>query len=104
MERPVVLDRWLYLVGELTSEGVKLYENGVLRQGPPAKATLYANPAYDVHPTNGAAPVRLGTRNFHSFFEGDLDEVAIYPYLLSDAQIRAHFRAALRANPRLRVG
>ncbi len=96
--------KWIYVVGELTAEGVAIYKNAVFRQGPPAKATMYADPAYNVKPTDGNAPLRIGTRNLHSFFEGAIDEVAIYPYLLSQAQIRRHYRAALRANPRLATG
>jgi hypothetical protein len=97
----VVPGRWIYVVGELTPTGVKIYRDAVLRQGPPAPATLYGNPAYNVHPAHGSAPLRVGTRDFHSFFEGAVDELALYPYLLSQAQIRRHYAVALRANPAL---
>lgn len=100
----VVPGAWIYVVGELTPTGVRLFTNGVLRQGPPAVATLYANPAYNVTLVHGTAPVRVGTRNFDSFFEGSVDEVAIYSYLLSSTQIRAHYRVALRTNPALARG
>ncbi|HZQ80395.1 MAG TPA: LamG domain-containing protein [Gaiellaceae bacterium] len=104
VQRPVVPGEWIYVVGELTPTGVRLFTDGVLRQGPPAPATLYANPAYNVTLEHGSAPVRVGTRNFHSFFEGSVDEVAIYSYLLSPSQIRAHYRAALRGNPAIAHG
>jgi hypothetical protein len=103
-EQPVVPGRWLYVVGELTPVGVRIYCDGVLRQGPPARATLYSNPAYGILPRAGSAPVRVGTRNFGSFFAGAIDELAIYPHLLSARQIRRHYELALAARPSLRGG
>jgi hypothetical protein len=99
---PLTVGKWIFVVGELTPSGVLIFSDGTLRQGPPAKATLYSNPAFNIRPAHGTAPVRLGTRNFHSYFQGALDEVAIYPYLLSSAEIRRHYAVALRANPALR--
>ena len=98
----LTVGKWIYVVGELTPTGVLIFKDGVLRQGPPAKATLYANPAFNVKPAHGASPIRLGTRNFHSYFQGALDEVAIYPHVLSSSEIRRHYAVALRANPALR--
>ncbi len=92
----VIPGRWIYIVGELTLTGVKIYRNGVLRQGPPAAATLYAS--YQVSMRHGFAPLRIGTRNKKSFFAGAIGDVAIYPYLLSDSRIRAHFRAGAAAH------
>jgi len=97
----VVAGQWIYVVGELTSTGVKIYRDGTLRQGPPARATLYANPAYRIHMAHGSAPLRIGTRDFHSWFLGAVDEVAIYPRLLSDAEIQQHYQLALAENPGL---
>ena len=100
---PIVPGRWLYVVGELTRTGVRIYRDGALRQGPPARATLYANPAYRIVPESGSAPVRAGTRNLHSFFAGAIDELAIYPRLLSGAEIRRHYRLALTEHPALAI-
>jgi Concanavalin A-like lectin/glucanases superfamily len=93
--------RWIYVVGELTTTGVRIFKNGEFKLGPPSKGTLYGNPAFNVTPVHGDAPLRIGTRNFHSFFEGGVDEVAIYPYLLSAQQIRHHYEVAVHANPDL---
>jgi hypothetical protein len=72
--------------------GVQIYKNGVLRQGPPAKATLYNNPPqWTIVPTHAGAPVRLGTRERKGFLIGGLDEVAIYPRVLSPDEIRLHY-------------
>ncbi|MGH2935047.1 MAG: LamG-like jellyroll fold domain-containing protein [Gaiellaceae bacterium] len=100
-EDTIVPGRWLYVVGELTPVGVRIYCDGVLRQGPPASGTLYANPAYRIRPRSGSAPVRVGTRNFGSFFAGAIDELAIYPHLLSARQVLRHYELALAENPML---
>ena len=73
--------------------GVSIYKNGVL-QGSPATSpgALYAT--YDIHPKHGAAPVRLGTRDQGSYLQGGLDEVAIYPRVLSAAEVRDNFMGA----------
>lgn len=97
----IVPGRWIYVVGELTSNGVRIYKNGTFRQGPPSMGTLYGNPAFNITPATGNAPLNVGTRNLHSYFEGDIDDLAIYPYLLSSAQIRHHFVVARQGNPAL---
>jgi hypothetical protein len=66
--------------------GVTLYVNGRRVQGPPSKGTLYRS--YDIVPQAGSAPLRLGTRDLHSFFIGRLAEVAIYPRVLTAEEIR----------------
>jgi Concanavalin A-like lectin/glucanases superfamily len=66
--------------------GVSIYKNGVLRGGPKtSRGALYAT--YNIYPTHAAAPVRLGTRDLGSFLLGGLDEVAIYPRVLSASEI-----------------
>ncbi len=90
---PISLDRWIFIVGELTTSGVLIYRDGVLTQGPPAPATLYSNPRYNITPSNGTAPVRVGTRNSGSFFAGGIDDLAIFPTLLTQTQIRRHYEA-----------
>ena len=72
--------------------GVRLYVNGVLRQGPPASGTRYSN--FGILPGHGTAPVRLGTRDLASYLHGGLDEVAIYPRVLSANEVMAHYKAA----------
>jgi hypothetical protein len=85
----VARGRWIYVVGELTRIGVRIYRDGILRQGPPSAATLYST--YGVKPEHGNAPLRVGTRDFGSFFQGAVDELAVYPYALSAAQIEHHY-------------
>ncbi len=73
--------------------GVRIYRDGVLRGGPSStRGALYSS--YDVVPVHGAAPLRLGTRDLGSFFTGALDDVAVYPRVLSAAEIAENYRAA----------
>jgi hypothetical protein len=67
--------------------GVHIYKNGMHRGGPPAPGTLYNNPRWQIRPAHGAAPLRLGTLDRKSFLTGGLDEVAIYPRVLTAKEI-----------------
>jgi hypothetical protein len=77
-----------------TKSGVTLYVNGRRAQGPPSKGTLYRT--YDIVPQTGSAPLRLGTRDLHSFFIGRLAEVAIYPRELTAVEISANYQIIAR--------
>jgi hypothetical protein len=90
---------WVHVVAcydpgtrEDPKEGVSIYINGKLKQGPPAKGTLYRT--YDIVPQAGDAPVRLGTRELKAFFHGRLAEVAIYPRVLTAEEIRENHAIA----------
>ncbi len=96
---PVKALEWLHVVAcfepgdkNMPQAGVRLYVNGVLRQGPPAAGTLYSS--FGIVPRHGKAPVRLGTRDLLSFLHGGLDEVAIYGRVLRPGEVMAHWKAA----------
>ena len=55
------------------------------------RIALYAG--YDIVPARGNAPLRFGTRDGGSFLAGALDEVAIYPRVLTAREINEHYRA-----------
>jgi hypothetical protein len=76
-----------------TLAGVRIYKNGVLRKGPPDPGTLYGT--YDIVPADGSAPVRFATRDGNSFLTGGLDEVAIYPRVLTGAEIMENYTAGI---------
>ena len=94
------VNEWMYIVAcfdpgnkDKPGAGVSIYKNGVLRGSPASQhGALYSS--FGINPQAGTAPLRLGTRNLTSFFAGRLDEVAIYPRVLSAAEIRAHYQAA----------
>ncbi|MFH5181851.1 LamG-like jellyroll fold domain-containing protein [Paenibacillus sp. TAB 01] len=62
----------------------KLYKNGVLRDQDSLSG-------YSIVPGNGTAPMRVGTRDLASFFEGAVGKVAVYDYELTPAQLAAHY-------------
>ena len=88
---------WMHVVacydpGDFTNPkaGVQIYRDGVRRLGPPSPGTLYAT--YGISSVNGTAPVRLGARNnVNLTFPGGLDEVAIYPRVLSPGEILENY-------------
>ena len=92
--------KWMHVVacfdpGDAETQGarVHIYKNGVLRLGPPAPGTLYRNPQWQITSIPGPAPVRLGTRDLKSFLTGGLDEVAIYPRVLTAQEIGDNYLA-----------
>jgi hypothetical protein len=99
----IKVGEWIHVVatfdpGDKNTKGagVSIYKNGKFRQGPKTdKATLYSDKKFHVVPKAGKAPVRLGTRDLGSFLVGDLDEVAIYPRVLTAAEIRDHYRTGI---------
>jgi len=93
--------QWMYVVAVYdppgAGAGVRIYRDGKLRKGPPDKGTLYST--FEIKPAHGAAPVRLGTRDLGSFLRGGLDEVAIYPRMLTAEEIKEHYQIATRKTP-----
>ena len=68
---------------------VTLYVNGTAVTNVVADAAVLPNTA---------APLLLGDRGYGGWnFAGSLDEVAVYPVLLSAGQLQAHYEAALQA-------
>ncbi len=109
----LVAGRWMHIVAcyepgdPSRRSGVRIYKDGILREGPPSKGTLYSNPPHwNIVPQRGTAPVRLGTRDGKGFFVGGLDEAAIYPRVLSPEEIRWHYEvgAGMRKLSAIQLG
>ena len=99
-EDPLAAGQWMHVVATFDpvtksnpKAGVSLYRDGVLRKGPGvpgSSGTLYSE--YQVTPAHGTAPLRLGACDVkHHFLIGGLDEVAIYPQVLTAAEIHEHW-------------
>jgi hypothetical protein len=71
--------------------GVHIYKNG--RLTPPSPGALYDNPKWQIKPAAGTAPLRLGTRDKKTFLTGALDEVAIYPRVLTAREVLENYNA-----------
>lgn len=79
--------------------GVHIYRDGVHRCGPPSPGTLYRG--FGISPAHGTMPLHLGTREAAvsggaavSYLTGALDEIAIYPCVLTPDEILENFTAA----------
>jgi hypothetical protein len=78
--------------------GVHIYRDGLHRLGPPSPGTLYRT--FGIAPLHGTMPLRLGTRDAAvsgaaaaSYLTGGLDEIAIYPRVLTPDEIRENYVA-----------
>jgi hypothetical protein len=83
----VTVGEWIHYVGTFDDVRTTIYKNGVERD-----SDLLSG--YDIVPENGSAPVRIGTRDRNSFFQGAIARVAFYDTLLDESQIAGHFAAA----------
>lgn len=100
--------QWLYVVGEyqtLTAANgcsgpgtINIWVNGVKWDAAAHHPTGCLS-QYGVTPTAGNSPLNIGTMARDSWFKGAIGKVAIYSYLLSPAQIAAHFEAMTGAQP-----
>jgi hypothetical protein len=94
-EDKLVKHQWIHIVAtyddpRLPNARVRIYKNGEPSKHNSSPGTLYKS--YKVKPKSGQAPVRLGTRDLRGFLTGGLDEVAVYPYVLTPEQIRRHYQ------------
>jgi Concanavalin A-like lectin/glucanases superfamily len=95
---------WLHVVacyqpGDKTTcppAGPQIYRNGQLADGPPSIGTLYCNACFPILPAAGSSPVFIGRRDNSDFFPGALDEVAIYPRVLTAVEVLENYRASGR--------
>jgi hypothetical protein len=74
--------------GEYPHGYTKIFRDGVLRD----QDDLSINGRIIV-PTRGNAPLRVGTSNLESFFEGGIGKVALYDRELTADQIARHYEA-----------
>jgi hypothetical protein len=91
---------WIHVVAcfdpgdaDTKNAGVHIYKNGVRRLGPPSPGTLYNNPQWQIKPVAGTAPLRLGKSDRNFSLTGGLDEVAIYPRVLTAKEILGNYNA-----------
>jgi hypothetical protein len=84
---PAVKDtNWHYILATDDGSSVKIYLDGVLKAS--ASTTLALTP--------NTKPLNVARANNNAyFFNGSLDEVAIYSYALSAAQVQAHYTTGM---------
>jgi hypothetical protein len=87
VQTPAITDtNWHYVVTTDDGSTAKIYLDGVLKQT--ASTTLSLTP--------NSQPLNIGrTNNNRYFFNGWLDEMAIYPTALSGTTVQAHYNRAI---------
>jgi hypothetical protein len=85
VQESVTRGTWYHYVAvvDMRTDTIKWYKNGVLKDQDP-----FMNSPYQIYPQSGTAPVRIGTRNFASYFKGAIDNLHIYNRALSASQVR----------------
>jgi hypothetical protein len=87
-----LLDSWSHVVGVWDGTSAKLYVNGV--------DTGAANTGAGGYNASTAAVFSVGAYDVGGTAStGDIDEVAFYPSALTEAQIQAHYSAAVSPSP-----
>ncbi len=94
-EDKLVPHQWIHIVATFDDPHkpgarVRIYKDGEPSKHNGSPGTLYKT--FAIKPKAGEAPVRLGTRDLHGFLTGGLDEVAVYPYVLTPQEIRRHWQ------------
>ena len=91
---PVQPHEWVHIVLVINTKQISpqfptgyflIYKNGVMRKKTALKE-------FNVVPSAGSTPLRVGTMNMKSFFAGAIGKVALYNYELTTQQIEAHTR------------
>lgn len=94
---PVVAGTWIHYVLVINANAksatypngyTKIYRDGVLRDTDDLSIS-----GQIIVPSDGTAPLRIGTRDFGSWFQGAVAKVAVYGKELTPAQIAAHHDA-----------
>ena len=90
---PVQAGTWIHVVGVASKDTTSIYKNGAFRDcdrytgsGPEPPCHNYP-PDRWITPKRGSAPVRIGTRDKESFFEGSIREVRVWNRALTADEI-----------------
>ena len=76
--------QWLLIAGAWDTFRVSIYRDGLLRDSDLLDQS--ATGGVTITPEHGDAPVRIGTRDFNSFFQGAISRVAIFNRKLTDSE------------------
>lgn len=82
---PVQPDAWIHVVGAADTERTYIYINGQL-----IESNVYSG---SITPGHGMAPLRIGTRNFSSYFYGQIRKVRLWNRALSAGEIQTLYES-----------
>lgn len=96
VQEPVTPGDWIHYVAvvNMSADTITWYKNGVQKDQDPFQVS-----SYNIVPQNGTAPVRIGTRNFTSYFQGAIDDVRFYNRVLSPAEIQQLYTEGTSTQP-----
>lgn len=75
----IVAGTWIHVVGVVDSNRTYIYRDGDLRDSDIYQGTIV--------PQHGVAPVRIGTRDFNSYFQGEISQVRIWNRALLSTEV-----------------
>jgi hypothetical protein len=84
VQETVTAGTWYHYVAvvDMSTDTIEWYKNGVLKDQDP-----FIHSEYDINPQNGTAPMRIGTKDFASYFKGAIDNINIYNRALSGSEV-----------------
>lgn len=91
-QEPVQAGEWIHVVGTADGQTISIFKNGEFKRCDrytgtgPAPCHNY-QPDQWITPTHGSAPLRMGTRDFESFFLGAIREVRLWSRALTAAEV-----------------
>src|SRR5271166_5777563 len=80
---PIQVGVWINVVGSADSTKTYIFINGA-----PIASDVYRG---TIQPQSGTAPMRIGTRDFNSYFEGEICEVRVWNRTLTASEVASLF-------------
>ena len=97
-EEPVKAGEWIQITAWANRSETAIYRNGTYvrcdEYDGPAGHGCHAHPER-IQPTAGGAPLRLGTRDLKSFFQGGLSQVRVWNRALGNEEIQKVFHGEI---------
>ena len=89
VQEPLTAGTWYHYVAVVStpSNTITWYKNGVKKD----QDCFNCDPYYII-PQNSNAPVRVGTRDLHSYFQGAIDDIYIYNRVLTTNEIKGLYQ------------
>jgi concanavalin A-like lectin/glucanase superfamily protein len=79
-QEPIQPGEWIHVAGIADGQNISIYKNGVFK-----KSESYGG---IITPQHGTAPLRIGTRDFNSFFLGAIRGVEVWNRALTAAEVQ----------------
>jgi hypothetical protein len=100
VQEPIQVGEWIHIVGIADGETTSIYKNGEFKRCDrytgtgPGPCHNYPSSEW-VTPMHGSTPMRIGTRDFASYFLGAIREVRIWNRALTAAEVIALYDSSV---------